>query len=250
MRTEEVVNKALITSSVDFAKLPKKELETMAEAGHEVLEIHRILAKTGDNVVGELLRDAGTFYEWDHYPSGDVYDRETHSQYYYHAHPFDERLSNEHGHFHTFLRPKGMPRGIKPAKVPGSTLPEDPNDHLSHLIAVTMDSAGFPFGLFTTNRWVTGEVWYKAEDVIAMLDRFEIDHARPSWPVNRWIGALLVLFRPQVRELILARDRFVEDWAKDSPSDEVFEDRSLEITSMMRIDLQDQIQKVGRALGA
>ena len=248
MRTEELVNRAMITSSDDFARLPKKELTLMAEAGHEVLEIHRILAKTGDNVVGELLRENGTFYEWDHYPPGDVYDRETHSQYYYHAHPFDERLDKEHGHFHTFLRPKGMPRGIKAAKIPGATLPKDPNDHLSHLIAVTMDSSGLPFGLFTTNRWVTGEVWYKADDVIAMLDNFDIDHARPSWPVNRWVGALLRLFRPQVRELIRARDRFVQDYARENLSDEVFEDRTLEITSMMRIDVQDQIQKIGRAL--
>ena len=143
-----------------------------------------------------------------------------------------------------------MPRGIKPASIPGAKMPKDPNDRLSHLVAVTMDSAGMPFGLFTTNRWVTGEVWYKAEDVISLLDRFNIDHARPSWPVNRWITALLKLYRPQIRELVRARDRFVQDWARDTLNDEVFEDRTLEITSMMRIDLQDQIRAVGTALAA
>jgi hypothetical protein len=249
MRTEELVNKAMIASKVDFKRLPREELEMMAEAGHDVLEVHRILAKTGDNIVGELLRNNGTFYEWDHYPPGDVYDRETHSQYYYHAHPFEDRLDREHGHFHTFLRPKGMPSGLKPVKIPGMTLPKDPNDHLSHLVAVTMDSGGLPFGLFTTNRWVTGEVWYKADDVIAMLDAFEIDHAQPSWPVNRWIGALLRLYRPQIRELVRARDRFVEGWSESSLNDKVFEDRNLEITSMMRINLQDQLRDVGEALG-
>ncbi|HSR70967.1 MAG TPA: hypothetical protein VLL72_01180, partial [Kiloniellales bacterium] len=81
----------------------------MAEAGRAVVEAHRVLARTGDNVVGELLRDHDTFYEWDHYPPGDVYDRESHAQYYYHAHPPEQRFPGEHGHFHTFLRPKGMP---------------------------------------------------------------------------------------------------------------------------------------------
>ena len=30
------------------------------------------------------------------------------------------------------------------------------------------------------------------------LDRFDIDHAYPSWPVNRWLTAMVRLFRPQM----------------------------------------------------
>jgi hypothetical protein len=248
MRSEEVVSKAVIQSSVDLDSLSERELTKMAEAGQEVLEVHRILAKTGDNVVGELLRGNGTFYEWDHYPPGDVYDAETHAQYYYHAHPSVDRFEREHGHFHTFLRPKGMPKGIKPAEVPDAKMPEDPNDKLSHLIAIAMDASGFAFRLFTTNRWVTGEVWYDAEDVVRMLDRFEIDHARPSWPVNRWITAFVQLYKPQIAELLRARDRFVADWqAKHSGSD-VYEDRELEVTSAMDVDMQQHLQAVGKAL--
>src|SRR3546814_7453899 len=76
----------------------------MAAAGAEAVDVHRVLAKTGDNLVGELLKNNGTFYEWDHYPPGDVYDHETHGQYYYHAHAADQRFDGEHGHFHTFVR--------------------------------------------------------------------------------------------------------------------------------------------------
>lgn len=248
MRNVEIVSKAAITATVDFDKLSEKELRRMAEAGHEVLNVHRVLAKTGDNVVGELLRDNGTFYEWDHYPPGDVYDSETHSQFYYHAHPFDERFDREHGHLHTFLRPKGMPKGIKPADIPGAKMPKDPNDKLSHLIAISMDSAGLPFRLFTTNRWVTGEVWYKAEDAIAMLGYFEIDHTRPSWPVNRWITAFLQLYKPQISQLIRARDRFVQQWQLEHPGEDVYEDRNLEVTSIMDVSVEGQIQAIGRAL--
>src|SRR3546814_8384282 len=119
-----------------------------------------------DNLVGELLKNNGTFYEWDHYPPGDVYDHETHGQYYYHAHAADQRFDGEHGHFHTFVRPKGMPPGVRPAPLPGFAAPADPNDALSHLVAIAMTPGGLPFRLFTVNRWVTGEVWYRAEDVI------------------------------------------------------------------------------------
>jgi len=248
MRTVESLQDYAITSAVDFDGLPSEELEIMALAGQQVVEVYRVLAKTGDNVVGELLRDYDTFYEWDHYPKGDIYDRETHSQYYYHAHVTDQRFPGEHGHFHTFLRPKGMPPGIKPADIPDRPIPEDPNDELSHLIAVAMTPAGFPFRLFSTNRWVTGESWYKSEDVITLLDCFNIDHARPSWPVNRWVTALLGLFKPQIVELVGARDVAVEDWAKHRPGTDVFEDRDLEITSYLDIDVEDQIHTVSQAL--
>jgi hypothetical protein len=70
-----------------------------------------------------------------------------------------------------------------------------------------MDAYGWPIGLFTTNRWVTNQTWYSAADTIRMLDRFLIDHAYPSWPVNRWISAMFRLFRPQIVELLERRDQ-------------------------------------------
>ncbi|MFQ5932990.1 MAG: hypothetical protein ACE5MM_11335, partial [Nitrospiraceae bacterium] len=98
---------------VGLKDLSVEELKSMAAAGAEVIECQLVLAKTGDNVVGEALRGEGAFYEFNHYPAGDVYDSETHSQYYYHSH-----REGEHGHFHTYLRPKGMPSWIEPAPVP------------------------------------------------------------------------------------------------------------------------------------
>lgn len=218
----------------------------MAKAGAEVRECLRVLGKTGDNLVGEILRGQGTFYEWNHYPEGDVYDRETHAQYYYHAHPKNER-PGEHGHFHTFLRAQGMAPGMRPLEVPGAPLAAG-GDVLSHLVAISMDDAGLPIGLFTTNRWVTGETWFKAEDVTLMLDRFAIDHARPSWPVNRWITAMMRLFRPEIVELLRKRDRAVTDWAARHPGEDVYEDRRLEVTSQIKISIDDQIRAVEQAL--
>lgn len=248
MRNDASLREYRLEAEVDPAALSTQELEAMAEAGQEVIQVHRVLAKTGDNVVGELLRAQETFYEWDHYPPGDVYDRETHSQFYYHAHAADQRFDQEHGHFHTFIRPKGMPPGMKPAEVPNFRMPDDPNDALSHLIAVAMTPSGLPFRLFTVNRWVTGEVWYGAADVCTLLDRFEIGHTQPSWAVNRWLTGMLRLFRPQIRALVAARDRTIARWAEHHADRDVYEDRELEITSYADISVENHVRAVAQAL--
>ncbi len=231
----------------DFSRIPRERLERMAAAGAEIQECHRVLRKTGDNVVGEILRHQGTFYEWNHYPKGDAFDPDSNAQYYYHAHPGPTRQA-EHGHFHTFLRPKGMPPGIRPVDVPDLVLPEGPNDALSHLVAIAMDHPGYPTRLFTTNRWVTGEVWYRAADVVAMLDLFSIDLARPSWPTNRWITAMIGLFRPQIESLLAARDAAVAEWQEGHPDTDVYEDRELEVTSVTAITVDRQLRGIRRAL--
>lgn len=232
---------------VDFSALGRERLETMMEAGREVVDCHRVLAKTGDNIVGELLKGHDTFFEWDHYPPGDVYDAESHSQYYYHAHPQEERIG-EHGHFHTFLRPKGMPKDVRAAKVEGFEMPEDRDDWLSHLIGISMDKHGVPIRLFTTNRWVTGEVWYEASDVCRMIDLFEIDVVPPSWAVNRWLTAMVQLFRPQIEVLVHERDAAVKRWAAAEKSEDVFEDRRLEVTSSADVSIDHQVAAVVTAL--
>jgi len=234
---------------VSFDSLEIGELRAMLAAGERVLECMRVLGNTSDNIVGELLRESDSFFEWTHYPEGDVYDPRSHAQYYYHAHPKDER-PGEHGHFHTFLRPKGMPAGIAPAPLPDFVPPEGANDALSHLVAISMDRRGNPLKLFATNRWVTGEVWYAAADVIRMLDRFAIDHVRPSWAVNIWITGMIALFRPQIVALITARDAAIAAWAEDHPDDNVHEDRALEVTDECGISIPDQIAAIRAALQA
>ena len=233
---------------MELSELSRDELQAMSEAAREVRLCQRVLAKTGDTVVGELLRGNGTLYEWRHYPPGDVYDAEYHAQYYYHCHPEDERPDGEHGHFHTFLRPLGMPPGMAPVPLKDYEESDNPNDALSHLVGIAMDVAGQPVRLFTTNRWVTGETWYAADDVIRMLDGFTVDHARPSWPANRWITAMMRLFRPQIRSLLKERDRTVEVWTDRHPDGWVYEERSLEVTSQILISVEEQIAAVDQAL--
>ena len=252
-----------IDATPDFQRLGERDLSAMVEAGHEVRNCIRVLAKTGDNLVGEILRLSDNFYEWDHYPQGDVIDAETHSQFYYHAHVEEERGPDEHGHFHTFLRAKGMPPGLAPvpesrllaaggksgAAVSASRSRAVAENRPCHLVAIAMDAAGLPIRLFTTNRWVTGDDWYRADDVKAMLDRYMVDIVHPSWAVNRWIGAMLRLFRPQILALLDARDRTIVAWQRrHGDNHDVFEDRALDVTSCIDIDIEKQIAVAERAL--
>lgn len=243
------------------AGLSRGRLERMAAAADEVARCERALAKSAGNVVAELLRDSGTFYEWEHYPKGDVYDPDSHAQYYYHAHAAGER-PKEHGHFHTFLRQPGMPKGARPALRPIGELRSPgkaggakgakagpPEEALSHIVGIGIDRYGRARSLFTTNCWVTGETWYHAKDVVAMIDRFNVELARPSWLVNRWVSSVIVLFRPQIEALLHERDRAVEAHRQAHPSRDVFEDRALEVTSEVRIDVGKQSAAVLATLG-
>ena len=221
----------------------------MLEAGREALEWRRILAKTGDNLVGDVLKHEEPFYILDHYPKGDVFDPESHAQWYYHAHDKKDR-PGEHGHFHTFLRGGGMPAGIAPAPLLDLQPNAETHDLICHLIAISMDRSGWPIGLFTTNRWVTAETWYAAHDVCAMLGCFDVKISRPSWPVNRWLSAMLILFRPQIEDLLQQRDERIRTWRREHPETEnVYEDRRLEVISQMPISVETQVALLERRLG-
>jgi hypothetical protein len=224
-------------------RLPAAALAAMLEAGREVLERRRILAKTGDTVVGVVLRHEGPFYLLDHYPRGDVFDPDSHAQWYYHAHDKNER-PGEHGHFHTFMRGGGIPLEVEPAPLPDFEPMADRHDLICHLIAVSMDRSGWPIGLFTTNRWVTGETWYAARDVGTMLERFDVKMDKPSWSVNRWLTGLLRLFRPHIEELLQQRDERIRAWQMRHPDVNAYEDRRLEVTSQLSVDVDAQVRRL------
>ena len=231
--------------ATDFTRLDRATLEVMAAAADEIDECGRVLKKAGLNPVGEVLKGQGQFVKMGHYPKGDVFDRETQSQYYYHAH-----REGEHGHFHCFLRAPGMPEGVAP--VPEAATRDWPEGEkaLAHLVAVSMDRYGVPIRLFTTNQWVTGETWYPGGDIIRMLPRFAIDHAHPSWPTNRWLTALLRLFRFEIEALVDARDAALAAHRAAAPDADSFADRTLETLSETAIDVAEQQAAVRAALKA
>jgi hypothetical protein len=233
------------------------EIERMASAAVVVDDCRRELATRSRNIVSEALAD-NPAAEWRHYPDGEVYDAKSHAQYFYHTHPVTGRPLREHGHFHTFLRAEGMPIGATPLILPEIAVADVPalppqappikrgtREEVSHLVAIAVDSRGEPIRLFTTNRWVTGETWYRADDVIRMVDRFAVTGVEPSELLNRWVGATLRLFRPQIATLLQMRDETVMAWRRRRRT-HVFEDPALEITSSLDIDLGAQLAFLDR----
>lgn len=253
-----------------LTSLGAEALDAMQVAADDVVECERILAKTGDTVVSDLLRqerDGGAACDdGRHIPEGDVYDPITHGQYYFHSHhderPVDDPRAGagmaaaELGHFHTFLRRPGMPDGVAPIYSPiNADHGGDSFDDVSHLAAIGFSnrrSASSPGGaerLFTTNRWVTGGSWYRGSDVIEMLSRFEIDVARPSWPANRWITALFRLYRPELAVLIQCRDQELSRLAEALSVDVsvILEDRRHPVLSEIAINVPQKIKDVRAA---
>jgi hypothetical protein len=238
------------------------EAVRLDKAGGVVAECRRAFgARQHGGILGAIAADEQSFADWRHYPAGEVYDQRSHAQYFYHAHPAAQRGVREHGHFHTFLRADGMPPGVAPLVLPETAVADAPpptqaaplkhglSDEVSHLVAIALDARGEPIRLFTTNRWVTGETWYRADDVISMLDRFTFGDADGPALLNRWISAIVALFRPQVEALLRLRDDTVTDWRRRRRTN-IFEDTRLEVTSSFEIDLDAQLAFLGRVRSA
>ena len=234
-------------------RVSRAEIEQMTSAAAVIHDCRRELAARDTSLLSEVTAGTAAISEWRHYPEGEAYDPKSHSQYFFHAHPAAGRPAAEQGHFHTFLRAEGMPIGIAPLLLPELAVADVPalppqapplkrgtRDEVSHLIAIAIDLRGEPIRLFTTNRWVTGEAWYRADDVIRMLDRFAITAEEPSAVLNRWIGAMIGLFRPQIAALLRARDDTVMAWRRRRRT-HVFEDHRLEVTSSLDIELDAQL---------
>lgn len=226
--------------------LPRDELLALYDAAAEAVGCATALAENGTNPVTEVLGGADTVTEWDHFPAGDVVDPETHSQFYYHAHAAEERVAGEHGHFHTFVRPRQLFPDLAPAAIPAQA--GDEKAWVAHLIGISADASGNVIRLFTTNRWVTGEVWYEAGSVIRMLDRFAMTKETPSPALNGWVTAVIRMFRPQVTDLLLARDTRLAQYRAAHPAGDVLEDRALQVTSEVPVDFLAQIAAIEAAL--
>jgi hypothetical protein len=76
-----------------------------------------------------------------------------------------------------------------------------------------------------------------------MLDRFRVWGDHPSALLNRWVGALVQLFQPEIARLLRERDTAIleQRWRRRG---NVLEDLRLEITSSLDIDLDARLAGV------
>ncbi len=204
------------------------------DAAQTIQDCYEKLAK--DNVVKPLLEDSKEIRYWQHYPIHDVKDPKNFTQYYFHAHKStDPDRVKEHGHFHIFFMTDIIDNKNQYIVASDKYLAsEGSKDKLTHLIAISVDQFGRPLALFTVNYWVTNGLWYPAEVLIPLLDKFVIqtDHQALE-TTNKWITAMIALFKPQIIELLYKRDTII-DAEKDSADDKtVYFDKNLEITSVL-----------------
>jgi hypothetical protein len=190
--------------------------EDQERAAQEIAFCEAVLAKSGDNVLLETLREAPNVEALAHYPPGDVFDPASGAQWYYHCH-IPAADETEHGHFHCFVRPDGVKGPVH------------------HLVAIGVDPFGKLHRLFTVNQWVVGDTWLDAEPTIALLPTFDVHMARPSYLVNRWLTAVVRRYEPEIAALIRDRDA---NLAAHRPKTRIAtrEDRDLEVTSQLIVE--------------
>jgi hypothetical protein len=228
----------------DFSHLPFERLQCMSRAADRLLDVLEDTAAKGGHIVRDLIGE-NVLTVGDHYPPEDIYDPMTGALFFYHAHDEGTRAFAEHGHFHCFVERHAIPPGLKPLKRPSRPKKDW---GLCHLVAVSIDSSGVPARLFTTNQWVTKEWVYPAPVVIDLLECFTVADMSLVTPAGIWLTSLIALFRPQIEFLLQARDRTLAAHRKVSSAKTVYQDDTLEITSLIEIDIDRQIAAVDRAL--
>lgn len=210
-----------------------RALRTMAHAALDIVDQIRRWADGGQSVLQVVLGNRAPI-AWNHYPAGDARDTASGYRWYYHCHD-DSGRGGEHGHFHLFS---------ELARSNGEAVA------LTHLVAFGVDSNGLPCRAFTVNRWVTGEVWRDAEQVLKLLARFRVGGDGALGEASRWLSNLTLLFLPQLKRLVIDRDAAMQHRASSGHRPNLREDRRVEVISRCRLSLFQQIQAIDARLHA
>ena len=202
-------------------RLSLLQLKHSTEAGLALRKLCEQLKEQGRTIV-DVVMNGQPLEDWKMYPCDQgVFDERTRSQYYYHSHP----QSPEHGHFHLFYYPKSK---------------------LVHLVGIAMDNDGNPINLFTVNRWVTDEVVFHAGKVKSQIPKFRMNGPGFDRVVGDFLRHLLALYQVEIGALLDRRDAVYARYRRDHDGREPYEDRGLEITSALDIQVEDQIGQMER----
>lgn len=210
------------------------------EAALAVIDAITTMASEGVPLMLRVLPEGNIFFG-KHYPEDDARDQRTRSRWYYHVHAPGERDPVEHGHFHLFLHRTQMddPGAFVAAPEAG----EDAAAHVTHIAGLAIDHRGIPMSWFATNRWVTDEFLYPAPIMIAHLDRYNVDATREDGLVNRFLTAMVSLYRDELGELLHSRDAALAALVEaDGP---LAYESGTEVLVQIPIDLDSKIESLG-----
>lgn len=233
---------------IDFSAISHDRLLAMQAAADQMITVLEEAAEQQKHILIDVVNTTApdAFTQWQHYPPGDIHDREKGALWFYHAHSEDKaaRPWSEHGHFHLFVYTEHVREGVEPIALPPE--PDMELGGLCHLVAISFDQAGTPMRIFTTNRWVAMEWQYPADEVIRLLDYFEIENEEFAL-TSRWLMAALKLFRPQIEWSLRERDKVIEKLREKDPEG-FSEDETIEVLSSFPFDLGSQIDSIEAAL--
>ncbi|MGB3472533.1 MAG: hypothetical protein WBA51_17095 [Erythrobacter sp.] len=176
---------------------------TPEQAAHTVIETITAMAQEQRPLMLRVIPEDGATF-WTHYPKGDARSASCKARWYYHVHAAGDRDADEHGHFHLFLHRDQLPEGLEPKVWPPQG--EEAKAHVTHLIGLSIDTLGIPRSWFATNRFVTNEFLYPADVMIDHMPAFNVDDTRQDDLVNRFVTAMVALYREEIAELLHQRD--------------------------------------------
>ena len=222
----------------DWEQFDDQELLKICNAGNQARHWTNVLRKTDETPLSSLLYGVETVEDDMEYPSQTVQDFESGSQYYFHSH---SDRNGEFGHLHTYVLESGIPKGIRGHSP--ATLGDHSNKFRthSHLVAIVINKSCMPQSMFTINHWSSQEAQYSLQNLEKILDCFDISHAWPSYPSNRWMSALLRLFKPQIMHLFAEREAHLAALDTEGRETPAAEDYDLEVTSQAEISVADQL---------
>ncbi|MDE2428869.1 MAG: hypothetical protein KGM99_09085 [Burkholderiales bacterium] len=230
--------------SATMGRQTPQQISSMQSAAEALLACYAELAADKSHLLSEILHDSVP-RQWAHYPDDDVIDRTNGYQFFYHSHsPEDRDATGEHGHFHVFARQDVHGDAIDTDTEQDFLMQlngEQPaHANTIHLLCVALDAKGVPTALFTVNRWVTGDHLLSAATTLRLLFSFSV-HTQHELRINKWLTALLALFRPQIEQLLMERDKALRKLAEKRRKSDLLEDESVELLSSIPIDIDLQI---------
>jgi hypothetical protein len=223
-------------------ELTKHQKSRFLRYARQVLEAQQHMMTPGvNNIIQYTLEKKSRHQHMDHYPKGDRIDHDTGAQYFYHCHR-ENFETEEHGHFHCFLRYAHIPQHIRPTPIPDWDKHFD--NPMTHIVAIAMNRYGQPIRLFSVNRWISHELWYDAKHTSSFIKHFKMTKNDSAyWQIlDRWVEGMLHLFAPQIQWVNNTRDRIISHYKKNHPDSNAYEDHQLDVLSEIPINLTKQIQ--------
>ncbi len=167
--------------------------------------------------------------EFIHFPSEDVVDSNTGSQYFLHRHSSELIEDSIHVHYFKRWRPIGLNLPL------GDTI-------TTHLAALEFDCLGNPLGWFTVNQWVVADYWQPARDTINLFKDWKINSADDGRgesinpKCHEWLEAYMKLsLHNDIYELLVDRDEKLDALVECNPDKNVFENREIEILGYRKL---------------